>query len=162
MSDSPLSQLLILSIIIAWQLPSANAQTRAVIQPSSAVATSVDGETTTFTCEVRDADTVGWIVDNISARDSRIVKRDILLSYVETIDSGRGMYKQNLSVPHTCVNRRTEIICVSEKIIGDDFQSRAVSFVVNGCDAQLQNTVTEPSPTESVSMTTSTTVDTTG
>ena len=147
MSSTVMATLFTLLTLICLSAPAHS--TAPVINPSeSPLFQTVDSGRTNFTCIVSGADTIGWIVDDIDANDRRIsVIRHIEMYDLETIDDTLRMFRQVISVPNSCMNNRTELVCVAENIVGDDVRSSPVVLIIEGCHTSLSK---EKATTEAV------------
>ena len=107
-------------------------QQTAVITPRSYNA-SLDPESNfTFLCDVTGADSIEWIVDNISSRNKYIIDREITTNNVQTVNISTGSFRSSITVPRDDRNRDTTIICVADSISSNDVLSDPVVFRVQG------------------------------
>ena len=145
--SSTVAAIFTLLTLICHSAPAHN--TAPVIDPSeSPLFQTVNSGRTNFTCVVSGADTIVWIVDGIDANDRRIsLLRHIKMYDLETIDDRLQMFRQVISVPNSCMNNRTELVCVAENIVGDDVRSSPVVLIVEGCHSSLSK---EKATTEAV------------
>ena len=87
-------------------------------------------KSTNFSCVVTGADGANWLVDGLYADNSRIRKRGITLSILETLEILSRLYRRNITIPHNIANSKTNLTCEADMLIGGDVQSSPVFFRV--------------------------------
>ena len=104
----------------------------AVITPSGYNASLKLGANFTFQCDVTGADRVQWLVDNQFAELKKIRDRGIFEEALIVIDRATGSFKRNITISRKVINMNTTIVCRADVSSGNDVDSKAVLFQVQG------------------------------
>lgn len=120
------------------------AQTTVVISPDGTVEAILNDITnTTFKCVVKEAGILTWIVDRMSAQHERIHNRGIIMSEVNTLDSGD--LQGNITIPNRAVNNQTTLICVAKNVHPPEVYSSEVILQLLAQVSVIANSTTTTS-----------------